>query len=77
MSIKERIKKEIEIQKSIEGEQCQDEILLKFLNAVKTQAQWNALVNTKFHLYGKMSYESHRFYYPTKELLEFIKLIKQ
>lgn len=76
MNIKEKIKKEIAIQKNIEGEQCQDEILLTFLNAITTQSQWNAFINVKFHSYGKLSYQSYRFYYPTKELLGFIKSMK-
>ncbi|QUH21756.1 hypothetical protein [Alkaliphilus sp. B6464] len=73
MNVKERIKKEIEIQKNIEGEKCQDKILLEFLNAVTMQSQWDSFVNVKFHPYGKLSYECHRFYYPTKELLKLMK----
>lgn len=72
MNIKERIKKEIEIQKNIEGEKCQDEILLKFLNVVTKQSQWNAFINVKFYPYGKLSYECHRFYYPNEELLKLL-----
>lgn len=76
MDLKKRIRKEIEMQKTIEGDSCQDEVLLKFLDAIKTQSQWNALIICKFYQYGKFSYENHRFYYPTKELLDFIVLIK-
>ncbi|MFT8349256.1 hypothetical protein [Clostridium saccharoperbutylacetonicum] len=73
MNIKERIKKELEIQKSIEGEKCQEEILLKFLEAIKTKMQWELFVNCEFHRYGKNSYESHRFYYPKEELINIVK----
>lgn len=73
MNIKERIKKEIAIQKNIEGENCQEELLLKFLEVVKTQSQWNAFINVKFYRYGKSYYECHRFYYPTQELLNLLK----
>lgn len=73
MNVKERIKKEIEIQKSIEGKKCQEEILLKFLEAVKTSNQWDAFINCEHYRYGKLSYETHRFYYPKKELTDLIK----
>ncbi|MDF2800833.1 MAG: hypothetical protein K0S61_736 [Anaerocolumna sp.] len=73
MNVKERIKKEIEIQKGIEGDNCQDKILLNFLNIVKTASQWDAFVNCRFHRYGKTSFDSHRFYYPTEELLKLLK----
>lgn len=70
MSTKETIKKEIERQKSIEGEKCQDVFLLELLEITKSQNQWNLLVDVKFHKYGTMSYESHRFYYPSEFTLK-------
>lgn len=76
MSIKDRIKKEIAVQKSIEGAKCQAELLLAFLDAVKLDSQWRAFVDCQFYSYGKMSYECHRFYYPKKELLNLIEFIK-
>lgn len=72
MNIRERIKKKIEKQKSIEGDKCQEEILLKFLDVVKTQSQWDAFIDCKHHRYGKLSYETHRFYYPKAELINLI-----
>ena len=77
MSIEERIKKEIAIQKSIEGELCDDKLLLEVLSVLRTESQWNTLINTKLHSYGKYSYQSHRFYYPTKELLNLMKICPQ
>lgn len=74
MNIKERIQKEIEIQKNIEGEKCQDDILLKLLNSITLQSQWHAFIDVKFHSYGKLSYECHRFYYPKKELMNLLNL---
>jgi hypothetical protein len=68
MNIKDRIKKEIEIQKKIEPD-MPDGILLDFLNKIKYQSQWNAFVNIKWYGYGTLSYEAYRFYYPTPELL--------
>ena len=73
MNVKDRIRKEIAVQKSIEGDKCQDELLLKFLDAIKMQSQWNAFVLVKFRPYDKLSYQSHRFYYPSKELIELMK----
>jgi hypothetical protein len=75
MNIKERIKKEIEIQKKIEGDACQEKLLLGVLQVLKLQSQWDALIDVKHHKYGKFSYETHRFYYPRKELLDLISLI--
>ena len=77
MNIRERIKKEIAIQKSIEGDNCQDKLLLDFLSVIKLDSQWRAFVNCEFYHYGKMSYESHRFYYPSKELLDLVSILKK
>lgn len=74
MNKKERIKKEIKVQKKIEGEKCQESILLKFLEIVKTQSQWDSFINCKHYRYGILSYETHRFYYPTEELINLIKV---
>ena len=74
MSIRDRITKEIAVQKSIEGEKCQDKLLLDFLNVVKMESQWDAFVNCEFYKYGKYSYESHRFYYPKEELLKLLQI---
>ena len=75
MNIRERIKKEIKIQKEIEKDKCQDKILLQVLEILKSQNQWNLLIDVRYYRYGKLSYETHRFYYPKKELLKIIKLI--
>jgi len=75
-NIKERIRKELKIQKEIEGSNCKDDILLKFLEAAKTDRQWESFVKVQLHRYGKLSYESHRFYYPSEELIKFVELIK-
>lgn len=79
MNVKERIRRELKIQKSIEGDKCQDELLLKFLDAVKTSMQWNTFVLVKFHQCedDKLSYQSHRFYYPSKELLNLVDAFKK
>jgi hypothetical protein len=70
---KATIKKELEIQKSIEGDLCQEEIILRFLDAIKMSSQWQAFINVKYYHYGKLSYECHRFYYPKEELINLLK----
>jgi hypothetical protein len=77
MNIKERIKKEIKIQKQFEGDACQDRLLLDFLKVVKLQSQWDAFINVKHHHYGVLSYQTHRFYYPKEELLNLISCFQE
>lgn len=77
MNIRDKIKREIEKQKSIEGEKCQYEILLKFLSVINTDNQWRDFVNCEFYSYGILSYQSHRFYYPKKELIDLINIIRE
>ena len=77
MNVKERIKKEIKFQKSIEGDKCQDEILLKFLDAIKTARQWEVFIKVEFYKDYNEDGESpsffyRRFYYPTEELLKLL-----
>ena len=74
MSIRDRITKEIAVQKSIEGEKCQDKLLLDFLNVVKMESQWRAFVNCETYRYGQYSYQCHRFYYPKEELLKLLQI---
>lgn len=77
MNLKLRIQKELAKQKEIEGISMENEsILLFLLDCLKTQQQWNSLVNCKFHKYGIYSYESYRFYYPSEELIKIVEIIK-
>ena len=73
-NVRERIKKEIAVQKSIEGEKCQDKLLLDFLEVITTQLQWNVFVNVEFYRYGKYSHQNHRFYYPKEELVKLMQI---
>lgn len=77
MSRKDKIKNEIKIQKEIEGELCQEEILLAFLDVFKTHEEWRMFIDCKWHKYGKMSYESHRFYYPSQKLIDIVNVGKK
>jgi hypothetical protein len=73
-NIKERIIKELLIQESIEGKSNDIEIIRKVLPILKTQMDLNILFNIKLHRYGKLSYESHRFYYPSELLNNLLNL---
>jgi hypothetical protein len=73
-NIKERIIKELLIQESIEGKSNDIEIIRKVLPILKTQMDLNILFNIKFHRYGKLSYELHRFYYPSELLNNLLNL---
>jgi hypothetical protein len=77
MNRRNRIEQEIAKQKSIEPEKCQDKILLALLRVLKTQEQWLALVDVEHRPYGKLSYETNRFYHPKTELMAFIKIITE
>jgi hypothetical protein len=77
MNIRKKIRKEIKRQKQMEGEKCQDKILLKILSIVSTQQQWDTFVDVKLISYGSFSYQYYRFYYPKKELLELMRWAKQ
>lgn len=63
-NIKDRIRKELEIQKKIDST-CDIGILLTFLDCIKTSNQWNSFVNVKWY---KTENDYIRFYYPTEEL---------
>ncbi len=73
-NIKERIIKELLIQESIEGKSNDIEIIRKVLPILKTQMELNILFKIKFHRYGKLSYEVHRFYYPSELLNNLLNL---
>ena len=73
-NIKERIVNELLIQESIEGKSNDIEIVRKVLPILKTQMDLNILFKIKFHRYGKLSYEVHRFYYPSELLNNLLNL---
>ena len=75
ISGKEKILKELQRQLEIEGNEYHD-LLVNLLNILHSQEEWRMLVNCRFHSYGKLSYESYRFYYPKQILLDILKLAK-
>lgn len=73
MNLRERIKNELEIQKSIEPLSEYDEsLIIMFLDCCKSEQQFFSFVNTKHYKYGVYSYQTHRFYYPKQDLLNFV-----
>lgn len=73
MNTRERIKKELNIQKEIEGISKNDEdLILMFLDCCKSEQQFFSFINTKHYKYGVYSYQTHRFYYLKPELLNFV-----
>lgn len=73
MNKREKLKKELAVQNSIEPN-IHNDLLLGFLDIITTGEQWNAFVEVKHYRYGVLSYQTHRFYYPKKELLDVLKL---
>jgi glycine cleavage system regulatory protein len=75
-NVKERILKELLIQEEIEGNSDNIDLIRKVLPVLKTQMDLNVLFKTKFHRYGKFSYEVHRFYYPSELLINLLNINK-
>lgn len=75
---REKIEKELMVQKEIEGfEDNNEEILRTFLKICKSNMQWNVFTEVRFHRHGKYSYECDRFYYPSDELVNFYNILKE
>ena len=66
---REKIKKALDIQKSIEGTTRDTELLLAVLPCIQWASEWKALMTVRHHRYGKASYQVHFFYYPSPLLL--------
>lgn len=71
------IKKALKIQQSIEGYTPETALLLTILPELTMLSEWQALVNVKHHRYGKLSYECHKFYYPSPLLKSLEKIFTQ
>lgn len=61
---REKIIKQLDIQQTIEGETPDIRLLRIILSHIKQDREWMALTTTKYHRYGKLSYEAHTFWYP-------------
>lgn len=60
--MKAKIIKELEKQEKILGYIPNKDLILKILDSVQYESEFFALIQPYFHRYGKLSYESHRFY---------------
>ena len=76
MNMKDKIKLELKKQYEIERNEDNYKLLLFFLEKIKYDSQWRDCVDCKFYHYGVYSYQSYRFYYPKKELIEILKFSK-
>jgi hypothetical protein len=70
---RDKILKELKEQEKRNGKSDEIEILRRFAKIVKWGRQWSSFVKCKYIPYGKMSYECHREYVATPELLELMK----
>ena len=73
VSDRERLLKELKEQEKRNGKSDEIEMLRRFAKIVRWGSQWNSFVKCNHVPYGKMSYEMHRDYVPTPELLELMK----
>lgn len=64
------IKAALKIQQSIEGFTPETALLLKVINLAQYSSEWQSLTTVQHHRYGKLSYETHNFYYPSELLLK-------
>jgi hypothetical protein len=71
MNLKDRILLEIKTQEAFEGKVKDKELIIKILNSCKWESEFFAMVDVRFHRYGKLSYESHRFYF-VKDYLKYL-----
>ena len=69
-----KVKEALKVQQSIEGYTPETALLLKVLPNVETASQWRALTTVDHHSYGKLSYETHIFYYPSSLLKKIIEI---
>ena len=67
-----KILKDLKIQKEIEGETPDTKLLEQYLSMITTTREWDAMTVARFCRYGKMSYECHRFWYPSDLLKRLI-----
>lgn len=76
MTTRNKLLERLKVQAEHEGVTSNIALLVKVAHILKYSSQWQALVDVRFHKYGKLSYESHRFYYAKPELNQLIELLK-
>jgi hypothetical protein len=68
MSKQSKVLKALDKQKEIEGDSEDLQLLYKVYECCKTSSEWATLTRCEHYRYGQMSYETHRFYYPSEVL---------
>lgn len=63
MNSRAKILKALAIQAQIEGQTENITLLEKIVGTVKYSSEFDAFVTVRQHRYGKLSYETHHFYY--------------
>jgi hypothetical protein len=61
--LRTKILAEIDVQAAHEGVTDNINAVRAIARHVKTSGEWQALISVGHHRYGKLSYETHRFYY--------------
>ena len=64
----------LRVQQKIEGYTSETALLLKVLPLTQYQSEWSAMTTQRQHSYGKLSYETHHFYYPSELLTKLVNL---
>ena len=73
---RQKLLQEIEIQEETQGSLDNKELMLKIVNACKTSNEIDTFFRIEFHRYGKLSYETHRFYFVKDNMLELLNSLK-
>lgn len=68
-----KIREELKIQQKIEGHTPETALLLQLLTKLTKQSEWRAATTIKHHRYDPLSYETHRFYYPSALVVAILK----
>ncbi len=73
MITRAKILKELEIQESIQGVIDNKELILKIVAHCKMSSEIEAMLNVKYHQYGKSVMNSHRFWFIKHHLINLFK----
>ena len=68
MITRDKILKDLAVQEKHEGKTENIRIIRLFLADITTSSQWHAFIAVRWHRYGILSYQCHRFYDATAPL---------
>jgi len=75
-SLRSKIEHALEIQQLHEGPTANIALCRHILTHVATEREWDSLVTVVHHRHGKLSYETHRFYYVKGWFIRFFNDLK-